>query len=751
MAFSNNSICYEAVQRTFRNSVVHFVRDHLRSAFPSNHSEKLRRPFQKEWEDLQRAALNSRLSGGTATTVKDEYDLLSVGHFYSIFDAYFSEIFGCSLCNEIRLPKPNRPKLLGALKSIKDFRDPLSHPVEEEVSYEEAVTVLANVRQVLLALGLAEQGRTVANHLRALDVDVSTPTDRPICVLPTQDSIYLDFVGRATVLDNLASLFNEAFSKRCLIAGDGGKGKSAVAYRYAQTFAAKDPRFKMIVWISAKKKRFEAGHAVPIEQPDFFDSESAINALLSQYGPVEENLSFSERKKLLLECLNDFPTFIVADDIDSVLDDADVVSLFTFEIPNTASRVLLTSRRDIPGIKSLTVSGFALAEAEIYIQSRIQQYELDASLYPPNLIKEIRETCDGSPLYIDDLIRLTKVVAPRKALSMWKERRGDEARKYALERELEQLSQYARSVLISAVVADHPASFTEIQSVLSFSEDRLTSAMTELQTLFLLPQPSLVEGEQRYHLNTNTKRLILSVEGNTDLFKRTEKKSRALAGTLPSVGRDIVGQLIRQAILLSNSGRLEDGEALLLKSIEHYPNAADLYGFLGYLYKSSDRVTDARHNFQEAAKHRSKNEETYTHWIKMELAEKEFTSAVRAANLGLALIPQAYKLVQLKADAKYQVANDFVSRLQTEKAERLWREIIEDIETALKPKSASTDKQDEINASLLKRLVICHDHLGQIEEMNTRFAQWKKEHSGDPSLARHRELLSRRRGSFFKG
>lgn len=348
-------------------------------------------------------------------------------------------------------------------------------------------------------------------------------------------------------------------------------------------------------------------------------------------------------------------------------------------------------------------------------------------------------------------MRLTRVVEPKKAAHAWTEKRGDEARKYALKRELDNLTIDAKSVLIAAVVSDQPASFAELQNVLGFSEDRLIASLTELQTLFLLPNASIVEGEQRYHINQNTKRLILSVEEPTDLFQRIRVKSKALAGTLPVVGRDIISQLIRQAILFNSAGNFLKGEELLLKSIEKYPNAADRYGFLGYLYKGVNRTTDARFQFEQAAKLKSKSEDTYSHWVKMELAEREYNSAVRAATLGITQLPSSYKLLQLRLEAKYRVAHDHISRLQTEKAERLWREIVEEIEKILKPKRNLKAEEFEINAALFKRLVVCLEHLGEMQELNKRFAQWSNEHKDDPSIARQREIFSRRRGGLFKG
>ena len=119
-----------------------------------------------------------------------------------------------------------------------------------------------------------------------------------------------------------------------------------------------------------------------------------------------------------------------------MLEDDEVVSLFTHEIPHTQSCVLLTSRRAIPGIRSFIVQGFDPIETEEFVKSRIRLYGLEVRAFTPTVIRDIAKATDGSPLYMDDLMRLAKIVDIRQAIKMWTEKGGDEARKYALQREI---------------------------------------------------------------------------------------------------------------------------------------------------------------------------------------------------------------------------------------------------------------------------------------------------------------------------
>src|SRR4051812_30282806 len=119
----NNAICYEAIQRILRNRVVEYLRLRMPEVFLDDHLEKLKKPFGREWGVIDFHAHASRATGGTETRIRDDYDLLSVSHFFNLFDAYFDKLFSISVVLGGKHKKPVKAKLLGNLKSIKDIRD----------------------------------------------------------------------------------------------------------------------------------------------------------------------------------------------------------------------------------------------------------------------------------------------------------------------------------------------------------------------------------------------------------------------------------------------------------------------------------------------------------------------------------------------------------------------------------------------------------------------------------------------------
>lgn len=185
-----------------------------------------------------------------------------------------------------------------------------------------------------------------------------------LLAMPSEDSVYIDFIGRAPELVELSTWFQQPTNKRLLLAGDGGKGKSALAYKFAaEKIRHHDQDLDAVMWLSAKKRRFQDGRTISITDPDFADLDSALVWMLSQYGSTLLADTLDRKRAEVLRLLNEFPSLIVVDDIDSVLDETAVVEFFTFDVPTTKSRVLLTSRREIPGIRTLLVKGFSQQEA----------------------------------------------------------------------------------------------------------------------------------------------------------------------------------------------------------------------------------------------------------------------------------------------------------------------------------------------------------------------------------------------------
>ncbi|HKO59543.1 MAG TPA: hypothetical protein VJV03_00155, partial [Pyrinomonadaceae bacterium] len=196
---NNNSICYEAIQRVYRNAVVRLIRNNLRETFPEDWSEKLHSLFTKEeWDRIRANARSTRASGQLNTPLIDDFDLLSVSHFFNIFDKYYSVLLKNNSEENARELKIQKEKLLSWIKTIKDLRDPLMHPGEDDFTREDSFLLLDCARRVLLRAGLLEN----ASEIRALmdrllgTHSIHSKAEPLEDELPPRESIVIDFVGR---------------------------------------------------------------------------------------------------------------------------------------------------------------------------------------------------------------------------------------------------------------------------------------------------------------------------------------------------------------------------------------------------------------------------------------------------------------------------------------------------------------------------------------------------------------------------
>lgn len=104
----------------------------------------------------------------------------------------------------------------------------------------------------------------------------------------------------------------------------------------------------------------------------------------------------------------------------------------------------------------------------------------------------------------------------------------------------------------------------------------------------------------------------------------------------------------------------------------------------------------------------------------MELSQKEWTSAIEAADKCLKVLPTFYEMKHFKTDALLKLGLDFTARLR-EKAERLWRQAVDELKLALKSPDAIEPGERAISALRYRTLIICLDLLGDMKALNQFF------------------------------
>ena len=657
---STNDICYRGL-RIYRNSVVEHIRDVLKAKYPEDWESRISKPFQKDWEDRRKAAELRRETGELAVPLEDAADLLDVNHFRNLFEIHFDDLFPpdeksilrkASEQKEVR--QQTREAIVRWSQAFKNLRDPvIGHPATMDVDKEDAFMMLDSARRILgfIEPDTASRVRDLLHELWNSSESILEPRRLESSTLPSREAIAPSFIGRQK---ELAVLWDEWLrdpqSHRVhYLVGDGGKGKTALAYHFAEEVINQPPQgMEIVIWLSAKLRQFVEGQTTNIENPDFWDLNSALDWILWAYGaPDFQNMSLDDKVQECLRYLHDLPALVVVDDVDSLEGEGEDLALdfFTRQTEGSLSKFLLTSRRMSFGARRIStqVEGFSKEEGRAFVSSRVKLFELDSSFFPDAVVDRILDTCDDSPLYVQDLLRLCGSGRhPNQAIEEWREREGEEARLYALSREVDLLSQSypsARKVLLTCAMFPEPVTRDEIKTVSEISYRACDDAIGGLQNLFLVPKPANILGKPRFALDLNTKKLVLEVEGESEERNRIERVMRSLRGQRSSSERYGVGMYIQQAINSANRGKHSDAEEILKRGLNVYRDASALHSRLGWLYgkwEPRPQIHAARDHFRRAGDLKSPDVHTYFQWWRLELKIGEWGYAAEAAEKGIA-------------------------------------------------------------------------------------------------------------------
>ena len=756
----NSTICYNAIQRHYRNAMVDLIRQNLIQEYGPSAVSELKQLFSKKdvqtgmtlWDKVKRAATERRSDGTEEVDVpiQDDFDLLGVEYFYNIFEKFFD-----ILCPKHTAPpkEKNQAKttLLNWIRTIKNFRDPLSHPTTADFGFDDSANVLYCARKVLDFCELAEPAGQILKLERRLLGGIHLAEDQIYTYLPLEDEVVRDFVGRQQELSKLNEWFENPHAKRWALSGEGGKGKSAIAYAFARSLASRaDTGIDAVLWISGKRRRFIEGQTKDVNRPDFHDLSTAIQSIIEAYGFASEISGEPQSdKELCIQLLTDNPSLLIVDDIDTLVNEAEkAIEFLLMDIPvSTKSRILVTSRCALIGIQSSTtqVTGLSINDAEEFIRSRCDLMGIPTSSVL-RLKDRVLEATDSSPLFIEDLLRLTQAgLDIERAIGLWSERRGEKARRYAMEREYERLEADAKQLLLALSLQDY-CTVDHLTNGLDWDLSRVTHALEQLKLMFLVPSRKQVEDDRQLALNQNTKKLVQEVFDDTDSYRRVQRQMQAAMGQLATERQEKqhVSQTLRKARLLANQCQPKEAERLLRNLLVEYPGRADIHANLGWVYKKQGNVTDAREEFRRAHQLRCRDRDAYWHWSGLEAGAEEWTASEEKADFGLKVFPCDQGLLFRKGYALHRRAKEEHYQGTEEKAKKLCEIAISILEDSLKARNAE-EKNSSILAQTYRALMLTAEILKDGRRVQKYLAEWNHQ---CPSDDNYRSEYDRLRSKF---
>lgn len=387
--------------------------------------------------------------------------------------------------------------------------------------------------------------------------------------LPDKNLICSNFVGREAILSCLWEWLSDDMEYTKILSGDGGKGKTSIAYQFCRSFIQSPPvNYERVVWVSAKEKQFSGinNEYFELQESDFTSSENFLNLLVENCAldvTDYEGVSVKQIKRELKDALPLFPSIYVVDDIDSLEEDEQrrVVDACR-QLGSINTRYLITTRKKLAYSSDicLDVPGFPIQDFTIYISSLVDKYGLKE--IKRKEIENLHNTCDGSPLLAASILRLCKQGVPlSQAIRDWKGEAGEDARNAALKREILSLTPEAKRVLL-AIFHFVSCSYTELKQAVGMEQIKLVDCLEELQSLFLVNEPKLIESEKRFSISNTTALIISEIQNEMAFDHRRLKDTIKSMKEGPSVRKTgntrKVGLAINQAIALIRDGRIPE-------------------------------------------------------------------------------------------------------------------------------------------------------------------------------------------------
>ncbi|MBB5188319.1 hypothetical protein HNQ57_002598 [Zhongshania antarctica] len=433
--------------------------------------------------------------------------------------------------------------------------------------------------------------------------------------LPDKNFICPDFIGRFEIIQELWSWLSDDFQYTKVLAADGGKGKTSIAYEFSQLIIKSGTElFEQVMWLTAKKQQFKAScnQYVGIPETHYKDLDSLLKevCLRTGYLPEEvEDFTLQQLQRAARDGLNLIRSFVVIDDIDSNSpEEQKRIMEVARSISNTSSRVLMTTRANniYSNDSSILVPGLGGEEYRELIDSMCDSIGLQK--FNEKNVRGLNTASEGSPLFTESILRLCKLgLSVERAIEDWSGKSGDAVREAALRKEVLELSPEATKILLTISYIGS-LSRSELHQYTDFENIEISEAIEQLGNLFLISSIEFIEEEPRFESTSSISKLVLSIA--SDILPNSEEyiiRLREICEGLEAsaqVNIPEVGAAVRQCNSLLKEKRFEDSRNTVFSLIKEprYKENSDLYFILAKTdYEDPDISDDVvRKSFSEA-------------------------------------------------------------------------------------------------------------------------------------------------------
>lgn len=564
---------------------------------------------------------------------KELEDLYGIEHIWNIINgnpAAFPQFHGSA---------GTKRRSQELLEQISELRHNLAHRRTRHIlPKRNLIRAMDNCVYVLESLG-SPKALIFENIYDSL-ISGTLPWGRPLDgQIPPSDEIYTEFVGRSGHLDSVSNWLFETDHPQHLVWGYGGSGKSALAYKFAHDIKeGGNSKLLATCWVSAKKEEFYSGETRKRHE-DFDDLNTFVRAV---WTSLYDDNDQPEPEDLIKE-LKETPILLVVDDFDTVANDADLSEYILYNLRNTAARVLLTSRHILAGVRGTEVTPFNDDELKEFVELRSKEHgtSTEECLKWLNAIKSVT---DGYPLFVDDLIRHAHFWSVKDAVNHWQNRKGDAAREYSLQRQVEYLGPNCGNVLMVLALSSKPLTIKQISAVAGLTDDDSMAGIRLLEEWRLAhPTDNASQSSPEFTMNNNTKRLVNQTYKQDRRREIYAQALKSLPGSrIPQEMSQQIDRIKREVFRkVGKQAYLEAEQYLNEQMMGPYANSHDLFYALGIVHfrhaetalraqldqeKLDELVRKARDAFAGAHQRQSTSAKLYSEWSGMERMIGEHSS-----------------------------------------------------------------------------------------------------------------------------